>query len=159
MRLFFALWPDEGVRAQLAGWARALHAVCGGRPTRTENLHMTLAFLGSIETERIAVVERAAGEVAPRAGVLVLDRPGFWKRSRIVLAGASAVPAALSELVLDLRSALARHGVEFDPKEFASHVTLLRDAREPRAMPALEPIRWNLNGFALVRSQLQGGGS
>ena len=28
MRLFFALWPDEAVRAQLAHWARELHAAC-----------------------------------------------------------------------------------------------------------------------------------
>jgi 2'-5' RNA ligase len=36
---------------------------------------------------------------------------------------------------------------------------LLRDARAPRAMPELEPIPWNLDGFALVRSRLQPGGS
>jgi len=33
-----------------------------------------------------------------------------------------------------------------------SHVTLLPDAREPRAMPALDPIEWRLDGYALVRS-------
>jgi len=28
----------------------------------------------------------------------------------------------------------------------------LREAREPRAMPALAPIEWRLDGFALVQS-------
>ncbi len=119
MRLFFALWPDEGVRAQLAHWARELHAVCGGRPMRAENLHVTLAFLGSVEDGRVAEVERVAGEVAPRVVSLILDQPGYWKHNRIAWAG---------------------------------HVTLLRDAREPRAMPALDPIEWRLDGFALVQS-------
>ena len=152
MRLFFALWPDDAVRAQLARWSRELHAVCGGRPTRDENLHLTLAFLGSVEEARAAEVERAASEVAPRAVTLVLDRPGYWKHNRIAWAGAATVPAGLDAFVAELRSALARSHIGFDPKGFVSHVTLLRDAREPRAIPPLAPIEWHLDGFALVQS-------
>ena len=152
MRLFFALWPDDAVRAHLAHWSRELHAACGGRQMRPENLHVTLAFLGSVEEARVAEIERAAGEAAPRAISLVLDQPGYWKHNRIAWAGASVVPAELEALVADLRGALLRAGVGFDGKGFVSHVTLLRDAREPKAMPALEPIRWKLDGFALVRS-------
>jgi 2'-5' RNA ligase len=62
------------------------------------------------------------------------------------------VPAELEVLAADLRGALMRAGVGFDGKGFVSHVTLLRNAREPRAMPALEPIEWKLDGFALVHS-------
>ena len=152
MRLFFALWPDEGVRARLARWSGELHAVCGGRPTRPENLHVTLAFLGSVEEARVAEVERAAGEVAPRAVSLVLDQPGYWKHNRIAWAGASVVPPELEALVSELRGALAKSQIRFDAKSFVSHVTLLRDARESRALPALAPIEWRLDGFALVRS-------
>jgi 2'-5' RNA ligase len=150
--LFFALWPDEGVRARLAHWSSELHAVCGGRPTRPENLHVTLAFLGSVEEARAAEVERAAGEVAPRAISLVLDEPGYWKHNRIAWAGTSVVPPGLEALVSGLRGALERSQIRFDAKSFVSHVTLLREAREPRAMPALEPIEWRLDGFALVQS-------
>jgi 2'-5' RNA ligase len=150
--LFFALWPDEGVRARLARWTSELHAVCGGRPTRPENLHVTLAFLGSVEEARAAEIERVANEVAPRAISLVLDEPGYWKHNRIAWAGASVVPPGIESMVSELRSALARSHIGFDTKGFVSHVTLLRDAREPKAMPALEPIEWRLDGFALVQS-------
>jgi 2'-5' RNA ligase len=152
VRLFFALWPGDAVRAQLAHWSLELHAVCGGRPTRPENLHVTLAFLGSVGEARVAEVERAAGEVAPRAISLVFDRPGYWKHNRIAWAGASVVPPELEALVTELRSALTRLRIGFDAKGFASHVTLLRDAREQRAILALEPIVWKIDGFALVRS-------
>jgi 2'-5' RNA ligase len=152
VKLFFALWPDDAVRAQLAGWVRALHAVCGGRPTRTENLHMTLVFLGGVEDARVANVERAADEVAPRVASLVLDTPGYWKHNRIAWAGASVVPRELEALVSELRSALVRSRIAFDSRNFVSHVTLLRDAREPGNMPALSPIGWKLDGFALVQS-------
>jgi 2'-5' RNA ligase len=158
VRLFFALWPDEQVRARLARCARELRTSCGGRPVPAQRLHMTLAFLGDADDKKIEEVERAAGEVAPRALSLVLDQPGYWKHNRIVWAGASAVPAGLAELVLELRGALARSRIAFDPKPFAAHVTLLRDARKPRAMPALEPIAWDVQGFALLRSQLQPAG-
>jgi len=150
--MFFALWPDDAVRAQLAHWSRELHAACGGRPTRVENLHLTLAFLGSVEDERAAEVERAAREVAPRVATLVLDQPGYWKHNRIAWAGASVVPLELESMVSELRSALARSHIGFDSKGFVSHVTLLRDAREPKAMPVLEPIEWGLDGFLLVQS-------
>jgi RNA 2',3'-cyclic 3'-phosphodiesterase len=159
VRLFFALWPDESVRAKLAQWSRELHLACGGRPTRAENLHLTLAFLGSVEAGRVADVERAAGDVAPRSASLVLDRPGFWKHNRIAWAGASAVPGELDAMVRELREALRCSRMAFDAKGFTSHVTLLRDAREPRAMPELEPIRWDSDGFVLARSVSQPGGS
>jgi 2'-5' RNA ligase len=153
VRLFFALWPDEAVRERLARWSRELRAACGGRPTLPENLHVTLAFLGNVEDARVAEVERAAGEVPPCGVSLVLDQPGYWKHNRIAWAGASAVPRELDAMVVDLRSALSRSNIDFDGKKgFVSHVTLLREAREPRAMPALDPIEWRLDGFALVRS-------
>ena len=152
VRLFFALCPDDAVRAELVRWSRELHALCGGRTTRPENLHVTLAFLGGVEDARVAEVERAAGEVAPKVVSLVLDQPGYWKHNRIAWAGASVVPPELGALVVELRSALTRSQIGFDAKGFVSHVTLLRDAREPRGIPELAPIAWRLDGFALVQS-------
>lgn len=152
MRLFFALWPDDEVRAQLAHWSRELHAACGGRPTRPENLHVTLAFLGSVDDARVGEVERTADTAGLRACTLILDRAGYWKHNRIAWAGAFTVPSELDALVAELRNSLARAPIGFDPKEFVSHVTLLREAREPKAMPVLTPIEWRLDGFALVQS-------
>ena len=152
MRLFFALWPDDAVRAALARWTRELHALCGGRPTRPENLHVTLAFLGSVEEAQVAEVERTADSVVLRPVSLVLDGPGYWKHNRIVWAGASTVPSELEALVSDLRGALVKSQIRFDAKSFVSHVTLLRDAREPKGMPALDPIPWKIDGFSLVES-------
>ena len=152
MRLFFALWPDDAVRARLAHWSRELHAVCGGRRTLAENLHVTLAFLGSVDDQHVAEIERAANEVAPSVVSLVLDRPGYWKHNRIAWAGTSIVPPGLEALVSGLRGALEKSRIRFDAKSFVSHVTLLRDAREPAAMPALAPVEWRLDGFALVQS-------
>jgi 2'-5' RNA ligase len=159
VRLFFALWPDEKVRAQLARWSRELHALCAGRPTLPENLHVTLAFLGGVEEARVAEVERTADNAGLRACTLILDRAGYWKHNRIAWAGASVVPPELDAFVAELRSALARSHIGFDSKGFVSHVTLLRDAREALTTPALVPIEWRLDGFALVQSVARPQGS
>jgi len=158
-KLFFALWPGEAVRAALAAWSRELRALCGGRAPQPQDLHLTLAFLGSVDADRVAAIERAAGEITPPSATLVLDRPGFWKHNRIVWAGASSPPPELETLVLGLRDALARSGVAFDAKRFVSHVTLLRDAREPASLPALKPIRWDVEGFVLAGSTQRPSGS
>jgi len=47
-RLFFALWPDEATREQLAHITRKAVRGSGGRPIPVENLHSTLVFLGSV---------------------------------------------------------------------------------------------------------------
>ncbi len=152
VRLFFALWPDELVRAALADWATALHRLCGGRPTRPGNLHMTLAFLGDTDVARCAELKRVAGRVAPRRFELVVDQPGYWKHNRIAWAGASGDPPALTEMVGALRSALTETRFRFDAKPFVSHVTLLRKASPPVEIPALPRIIWRASGFALIRS-------
>lgn len=159
VRLFFALWPDDAVRAALASWATALQGVCGGRATRTGNLHMTVAFLGDVAAARCDELKRAAGTVTPRRFELVIDQAGYWKHNRIAWAGASGDPPALTEMVAELREALTEAGFRFDAKPFVAHVTLLRKAHPPGELPVLQPITWRGSGFALVRSVPGAGGT
>ena len=159
LRLFFALWPDDATRLALAEWCRRIHRVANGRPTRAETIHQTLAFLGDCEPARLAEVETAAGRVPPRRFELVLDRAGLWNHNRIAWAGASAVPGELDALVAELRTVLVEARFVVDRKPFVPHITLVRKARPGAALPALEPIHWQVAGFALVRSVLRPDGS
>jgi 2'-5' RNA ligase len=158
-RLFFALWPDDATRAALADWGRRIHRVTGGRPTRAETIHQTLVFLGDCEPARLADAAAAAGRVHPRRFELLLDQAGLWNHNRIAWAGASAVPPELDALVADLRAALAEARFAFDRKPFVPHITLVRKTRQGGALPAREPIRWPVDGFVLVRSELRADGS
>lgn len=152
MRLFFALWPNAVTRTRLDRWGQALHEICGGRRIPAENLHLTLAFLGNVADARVPEVGAAMDRVAARRFLLTLDTPGYWKKNSIAWAGTSVVPAELEALAAELRASLAAASIPFDPQPFAVHVTLLRDARAPAAMPALEPIAWPVDGYALVAS-------
>lgn len=159
LRLFFALWPDEATRAGLAAWAQAIHRVSGGRMTPAANLHLTLAFIGSVRPEALPTIEGAAAAVAPPVFTLVIDTPGWWLHNRIAWAGARDTPLALRALVEALRGSLAGARIPFDPKPFAPHVTLVREARAGVPLPVLPPIPWAVRDFVLVESHTGPGGS
>jgi 2'-5' RNA ligase len=129
-----------------------MHEACGGRRIRPEKLHATLAFLGDTPAGRVPALIEAAGRVAAPSFELFIDQSGYWKQSRIAWAGASATPLQLESFAEQLRARLSEAGFSTDPKPFVAHITLLRDAKRPASMPVLPPLRWPVQGFALVCS-------
>ena len=149
--MFFALWPDDGVRDALHREAQRLHRNCGGRVMRRENVHLTLAFIGDVAVERLDELKSVAGTIAGRSFEFVLDQLGYWRHNRIVWAAPQSVPGPLREIVTALESGLKQAEFEFDRRPYAPHLTLLRNAREPRVLPALD-VPWPVSDFALVQS-------
>ncbi len=151
-RLFFALWPSKAISANLAEAGKNLHEICGGRRTRMDTIHLTLAFLGEVEPERIDDLRALAGEIRAPAFGFNLTRFGWWPHNRIVWAAPAETPAELTLLVDALKEGLLGAGFRFDAKPFVPHITLLRKAdcrRNP--LPAGE-IEWRAEDFVLVRS-------
>jgi 2'-5' RNA ligase len=149
--VFFALWPDDGVRDALHREAQMLHRNCGGRVMRRENVHLTLVFVGNVAVGRLDELKAAAGTISGSSFELVLDRLGYWRHNRIVWASPLTVPEALRELVGSLESRLQQAGFEFDQRPYAPHITLLRDARAP-GVPAPLHLDWPVGDFVLVES-------
>jgi len=151
-RLFFALWPDGTTRVALDQAAAKLHRLCGGKQTRTETIHLTLAFLGAVPLSRIDSLVEAAGKVAAPAFSMNLSKLGWWRHNRIAWAMPEAVPEELATLVGQLRANLESADVAFDAKPFVPHITLLRKAHCPdEAFPPLA-APWQAREFVLVRS-------
>ncbi len=149
-RLFVALWPDDGVRAQLATHANQWHWPAGCRRYDSADWHVTLHFLGAVASGRIdALVAAAAAPVAPFE--LVLDQPGLWPRGLAVLR-ASVFPEPLRDLHERLGQALSGFGFALDPRPYVPHVTLARHAEAALAPTACAPVRWQVKRFALVLS-------
>ena len=122
------MWPDEPARRELGRWAGSVHRLCTGRRTPTENLHITLAFLGQVDAGQFDAIVAAARGVQARRFPLRLDEPGYWTHNHVAWLGAAQAPEELNTMVADLRAALVRSGVGFDPKPFVPHVTLVRNA-------------------------------
>lgn len=150
-RLFFALWPDPAVSTALAAAGRAAPAG-DGRVIPPERIHLTLAFLGNVDGPGRACLEAAAGRVTPPPFELVLRRTGWWRRSRVMWAGPEVVPPELTLLVGRLREVVGGCGLAVESRPFAAHVTLARNVRRGSRGVLEPPIRWPVDGFALVRS-------
>jgi len=158
-RLFFALWPDDGLRAALAGQVRALVPDGVGRPQQPAQLHLTLEFLGPVPESRLGAVCDAADSVRAASCEVILDRVAYWRRSSVLCLLASETPPALVALVEDLRSALRARDLEADPRPYRAHLTLARKVRRPVRLAPPVPVRWPVTGFALVESRTDPAGS
>ena len=62
LRLFFALWPSDVLRAELAAAAASACAQVKGEPVPPRNLHVTLVFLGSAPGAALAPLIEAGGQ-------------------------------------------------------------------------------------------------
>lgn len=156
-RVFFALWPSTANAARLGEIARAQAAPTGGRPTRSQTIHLTLAFLGDLPENRLPELVAAAQTVRAPAFALDLDHLGYWRHNRIRWAGCTNPPPELSELASRLREALnaAHFAVDRDHADFVPHITLLRKCtRTAAAQPLDPPLHWRADEFVLVRSRL-----
>ncbi|MGH8580563.1 MAG: RNA 2',3'-cyclic phosphodiesterase [Gammaproteobacteria bacterium] len=155
-RMFFALWPDEEVRAAIAALASALPGV---RPIPPQNLHATLVFLGSITGETRHALECAVDGLCSRPFALALDARGWWRRPQVVWVSASRVPPELVQLVADLNSAAAELGLKTDPRPYQPHVTIARKVNRPADVRAFQPIAWQVADLCLVESVTGSGGA
>ena len=156
MRLFFALWPPADAAHALAAWAKNVQRDAGGRASAEDSIHLTLAFLGEADPLKAAAAGRKA---RGRRFELPIDACKYWRHNRIVWAGPRDMPAALRDLAGALREALKGGAFALEERPFAAHITLVRKASAPSAIPQLPRVSWPVSEFVLVRSRPQAGGS
>jgi len=162
-RLFFALWPQQGARQELAGASAGVARSCGGRTVPAENLHVTLAFLGSVPRRRVpevkTIAERAAVSCAQQEPLaLRFEALAHWPRQQIlcaVTAGESPVAAALSAA---LKDAAAAAGFTPDLKPFRAHVTVARKVVHAPRECSLRALTWRFDDFSLIDSRTEPSG-
>jgi 2'-5' RNA ligase len=157
-RLFFALWPDDAVRAALDAAGLAL---TGKRVRRVpaDKLHITMAFAGAVTTDVAACLERTAATIRSAPFELSIDHAGYWPRPRILWLGPTRVPPALWDLAGSLRNTLASCGIEPEARGFQAHITLARKYAGGITDPEIPPVTWPVSRFCLVESAPADNGS
>lgn len=153
MRLFFALWPDDAVRAELGAIAASIAARAQGRGVPAAKLHLTLCFLGDVADERAPEAIEAANAVRGAGFDLVLDTLGSFRDARVAWAGLSRVPAELAALQSSLDGELRARGFMLEDRPFSAHATLARRIAKGVLRGAMAPIAWKVSQFVLVRSE------
>jgi 2'-5' RNA ligase len=149
-RLFFALLPNTRVRRKVIELQQSL--ACDGKAVRPDQLHVTLVFLGTQHSERIAELVEIASSLEFDACSISLDRLGGFRRARVAWLGAQDIPQAMVDFRESLAGRLAGAGFAFDLKPFKFHLTLYRHLRMPQSTMASEPVKWHVDGFSLMES-------
>ena len=151
-RLFFALWPGEPVREALDAAGKS---VLGKRIKRVpaSNLHITLAFAGSVSDEVAACLAEGAAGLRLPPFHLEIDHCDLWPRPRIAWIGPTHTPPELLELVGALRTVFESCGLQAETRAYQPHVTLARKVSKlPRDARLHDTVSWSIRSFSLVES-------
>jgi 2'-5' RNA ligase len=153
-RLFFALWPDPAMREAM------MHATCdaarasGGRLVPAANLHVTLAFLGSVPEPRLKeLAALARGAARPGHLELAFDHLEHWRGAQLLCALPTEAPATVAALARRIQDGLAASGFAPDLKPFRPHVTVVRKVSRPRRGEIIHPVVWTFTELALIESR------
>lgn len=157
LRMFLALPVSEAVREALAGvQARLRKTGAHVSWVPSENLHVTLVFLGDVVTGRVEAVQRVVEEVVPLYPAFELQARGVGsfgsaRSPRVVWAGFEEVPGALVEMHGLLAQGFREIGFDVERRPFKAHVTLGR-VRSARQVDALTSDMASVNnaGFGPV---------
>ncbi|GAA0708796.1 RNA 2',3'-cyclic phosphodiesterase [Dokdonella soli] len=160
--LFFALWPDESTRQRIAHAAAGLQREQNpyGRWIKPARYHLTLQFLGehaSLQPKLIDRASAAAAQVRAAPFDLVLDSIGSFVNARIPCwLGCSEVPTGLQILFDALSETLRSNGCRITrATRLVPHVTILRDADRQVHAHLESAVRWRVDEFVLIDSQIQ----
>ena len=125
MRLFVAVGLPGAIREQLL---RMCAGVRGARWVNTEQMHLTLRFLGELHTAQADdAAERLAQIRAPGFDLLLAGIGSFaaGDRLRVLWVGVEACPA-LGRLQAKVERAARAAGLGIEARRFHPHVTLAR---------------------------------
>jgi 2'-5' RNA ligase len=168
IRAFFGIPVPDPQRERLGGFlARCAIAAPEFRWAVTENLHLTVRFVGSVDR---AVVEGVANRLDGAAGPaiqLALGQAGSFKRSRlarVVWLGLSSGAEDLTALAAGVESECRAAGVAPEARAFQPHLTLARarsrDGARPPEMPPIPPLApWRADELILYWSHLKKNGA
>ena len=145
-RLFVAIPLEARVREACARCAERLReAGVSARWVTPANYHVTVAFLGPVEAERVselsAALRATVAKVAPFA--LPLDRVGGFpstRRARVIWCGCGQPNVAFAQLCRDVQAALEPFDLHFEP-HLDPHVTLARSTGTVLPQQTAAPAR------------------
>jgi len=133
-RLFVAIWPPAdivaGLQAVVAGLGRGLPARAV-RWTRPEQIHLTLNFLGAIESGRIPGIESALRTACGGCGRHKVRVAGLGcfpdrRRPRIVWAGLAGDLRPVENLGKAIAAGFLACGCVGEERPFHAHLTIGR---------------------------------
>ena len=178
LRLFLALPVPSEVKAGLSAAQDELRLLLPRRTagwTRTENMHLTLRFLGDVDGQRVEALIASVSSVMDGFGALplVAERLGVFpdlRYPRVVWAWVHDEADRLAELQRRMVTATNEFTCERAEEKFTGHITLARikQIKRPQADVIASFLQsainrrfgeWTSEHLELIRSELSPDGS
>lgn len=167
MRLFVALELTPAVHDALRALVAQLERTGADlRWVRPEGMHLTLKFIGEVDSEKLAPIKAALAFVSNSAAVQLSFRGlGYFpneRRPRVFWVGIEA-SENLAPLAAEMEKALAPLGIPAEKRAYVPHLTLGRFKSAARLAELQEEIaglsstdfgRFEAQSFALFQSRL-----
>lgn len=155
MRLFLALTPPPELRERLKALADAAHIRNGGRRMPDASFHLTLAFLGEVETQQAQRLGDWVETLEVTPGHWRLDSWGVFRGPRILWVGGKSPDPPLTALHKRLWNELDGFDMTGRPERFIPHITLLRGAQtlDTSGLPDIR-LEWSYNRLSLIHSTI-----
>jgi 2'-5' RNA ligase len=130
MRLFVALTLPEALRGQLAALAGGIP---GARWTPPDNYHLTLRFIGEVQSWQAQEIDDALAALRTKPFTLSVAGIGTLERDGRIMAVWAKVERndRLMHLQQKIETALQRAGLPPERRRFAPHITLGRVDQAP----------------------------
>jgi len=142
------------MRNAMAQATRKAARASGGRPVPADNLHVTLAFLGSVPERRLGELAQIASAAARGSRLeIAFDRLELWQAAHLLCALPAEPPPPVIALARGLQDQLAARGFAPDLKPFRPHVTVVRKVSRPGRSEKMHPVVWSFTELALVESR------
>lgn len=142
LRLFIAVNLPEEVKRSLNTVSEELRKLpSDAKWVESENLHLTVQFLGRVAGDRVPAVTDALSRAAEGMAPFRLEFSGVGlfpseQRPRVLWVGVSGETGVLFRLHRRVRQEMERIGFEPEKRRFSPHLTLAR-MRSPVGFPAL----------------------
>jgi 2'-5' RNA ligase len=175
LRLFIGLLLPGDVRAHVRAFCDPLRSNPGLRFIPEKSTHITLKFLGDVDSKNVSKIQSVLGSVAPahESFSLALENGGVFPSKRapkIFWTGVGGDVAALESLASDVEEKISPLGFPREKRKFIPHVTLAKADGE-RVRPVIlsgqfctlfshytSPL-FAVNEVHLIQSHLNAGGS
>lgn len=149
-RLFFALWPLDKTRQQIACQYRRVHQP-QYKPVKTDNLHITLIFLGQVDNDTEQKLIQGANQISTPAFQLSFDQLSLWRKPGILCLTSQLKNQALLTLVDQLKNLCINCGIASESRPYKAHITLAKKATF-KPDNKIKNINWLATSFCLVQS-------
>lgn len=154
MRVFFAIPIPDSVREKIRAIQDMLKESYGGKYTDGDNLHITLAFIGEVDTKVIDMLTEIEikSDTIPAGFKLSLRGMDSFKDGKVTYLKVEK-NAEIERLRAYLEERLSALGIPFEMRdEFCPHVTIRRGKKE-MIKEESETLEINVSSFALYESK------